>query len=63
VKPNPAITKYIIESNSDGVTLYPYMSATSAKPHTRNAKNVITLLLLTELFCPSDSMLFNQFIL
>jgi hypothetical protein len=38
------------------------MSATNANPHIKNAIKVITRLLLTELLCPSDNILFNQFI-
>ena len=62
VKPKPAITIYIIESNSLESTVYPQMLATNPPEHIKNASNVTVLLLEMVPLTLSDNILVKKFI-
>ena len=62
VKPKPAITIYIIESNSLESTLYPQILAINPPEHIKNDSIVTVLLLEMVPLTPSDNILVRKFI-
>ena len=57
VKPKPAMTIYIIDSNNLESTVYPQILATNPPEHIKNASIVTVLLLETVPLALSDNML------